>query len=81
MHFTISFSAFLFFLIFFFFKLIRCISFHRLYLNNTELKTFGRHQESNPRPLSRFRGVYLFILNVVLGSIPGGNQIFLIFFF
>ncbi len=42
-YFTISFSAF-------FYSLDVFSLFHRLFKNNTELKSFGRHRESNPRP-------------------------------
>ncbi len=41
--------------------------FHSCFFNNKELKIFGRHQESNPG---------LCIKQAVLGSIPGGDQIF-----
>ncbi len=40
--------------------------------NDTESKIFGHHQESNPERLC--------VKQVVLGSVPGGNQIFLILY-
>ena len=52
---------------------IRCIlSPSQAFLNNTELKIFGRHRESNPGPLVQ--------LQAILGLIHGGDQIFLILY-
>ncbi len=44
-HFIISFSAF-------FYSLDAFSLFQRFFLNNTELKIFGRHRELNPGPLA-----------------------------
>ncbi len=55
--------------------------FHRPYLNNTELKIFGRHRESNPGvfvcQLVIVASERLCLEQAVLGSIPGGDHIFL----
>ena len=62
------------------------------FLNDAELKIFGRHRESNQEPLVYSahttgavvvvalsgRSERLCAIQAVLGSIPGGDQIFLI---
>ncbi len=81
--FTISFSAFFYFLSLLLLSLpsFTFSLFHRLYLNNTELKIFGRHRESNPGvfvcQLVIVASERLCLEQAVLGSIPGGDHIFL----
>ncbi len=55
----------------FFYSLDVFSLFHRLFLNNTELKIFGRHRGCHSSVAER-----LCAIQAVLGSIPGGDQIF-----
>ena len=63
--------------------LIRCIlSLSQAFLNNTELKIFGCHRESNTKRSATAAGCStsvaerLCVIQAVLGSIPSGDQIY-----